>query len=517
MAKNFKGKKNSSKGKKPSSAATTKGAETTAAKSKTTGVTASSALLSAAANISFPTTAGYPIDVVTDQSNFTATGNRKVRIPGIIRFGFVAAMGKMKTWTDPFNVWIRAIFAFIRHANSGRANYDAGALGTYFLCYRSCIDFLHWMQRLYGTVMGAYVPQNAYTPAAMVRECGGDYQNLLSKLAELRFYITSFAARLAQLRVPDLRFFSEGAELLDNIYADSDTPKASFYVFDPDAFWAYHVGTTPDDTYLYPKPKPEVMTLEEIKEFGEELLNAVLNSEDFNIMSGDIAKAYTSYAPVKVIDENFTTVPVYNPSFLWTVHHAGWLRKGQVRAHNTIKSWTIRQDLSESANAGCLLFSAPVPAETDEIALDTSEFGRLLYHTQDHFVDLPMDQPDAGTVGYVTKFMLGLELTDTTPGKYMFAVNSCQSEIITSASMRTDPFSLIRTELSQAHIATIMKFDQHPFIITWDAKYNPGTGIPEVNFGPDMLMSDITNITTMAHSVKDNIDMAVMLDKFSDK
>lgn len=481
-------------------------------------VTASSALLQAAANISFPTTTGYPVNVLADARDATIIGATAFRVPGIIRFGYVPAVGKLKTWTDAFNVWLRDVYTFIRHINSGHANYDAGELGKYFLLYRSCLDYLYWMERLYGAVMGSYVPQNAYAPASIVRDCGGDYNDLLSKLAEFRFYITAYASRLYQMRVPNLKFFQDGASMLSNIYADTELAKASFYIFDPDAFWTYHIGETAEDTYLYLKPKTDSMTLEGIKAFGEELLNTVLNSEDFNIMSGDIMKAYSDYAAVPVIDADFVSTPVYDPSMLWLIHNAGWLRSSQSRAHATIQDWRIHQNITTGPDAGCLMFDALVPLDIGKGGEDSHEYGNLWFRTQHIPVDLPTDQPDAGTVGAVTRFMLGLKPhSSSSLGSPVFEVASCQSEIITSTSMRTDPLSIDTDKLDMNYVGFISKFDQHPMIPNVTVATDQGTGLPRVTFHGGIFIGDVTNFTVMSQDTKANIDMAIMLEKFSDR
>jgi hypothetical protein len=487
----------------------------------TTAVTAASALLETAANVSFPVTAGYPIRLGNHSHSFVdTTGLAPLRIPGIMRFGYIPTFGDLKNWVSPANVWLRDWYTFVRHANSGHSNYNAPDLGFYGLAYRSCEDYLYWMHRVYGVAMGSYVPANAYTPGDLVRACGADYDDIIVNMAQLRFYIASYAARLKQLKVPAFKFFTQGKELLSNIYADTDNGKASFYVFDPDAFWYFDLADTPELTAMRLLHKPEMMTFEQIREMGETILNALLNNEDFNIMSGDIMKAYSDYAAVTVIDEDFTVVPVYDRDVLWAIHNANYLYAGdEVTPEGEkfldlfVDSCSVSQNMTEDPTvSNCLQFWNEVYFN-DDIYTPNWLDGHLGLLTQDFVIDLPNDQPSAAAVGLVTRFKLGITPRMEKEGLFG-TLDSVQSEIITTAQMITEPRGPF-VPVNYSNLSAVAKFDYHPFISSASGR-SDGVAL-FVSSNGDPYVGDVTNITAMTRATKANIDMAQMLDLFVPK
>lgn len=488
-------------------------------------VKGSTVLLQSAANLSFPVSAGSTISAYNDVPSAPEVGVNiahrtnllGVNIPGVIRLGTVSTMGKMDNWSDPGNVWLRSVYNFIRHANSGHANYDAAALGKYFLIYRSCVEYLNWMQNIYGLMMNAYVPQNKYLPVNLVNAYGGNYASLLNQTAQLRYYTLSFGTRLAQMKVPNLALLSSGFARKAPVLMDTPTTtKSSFYVFAPDAFWRFHIGETAQDTYLYTVPTPNG-ELSAMMAFGEEMLNELLNSEDFNIMSGDIMKAYSEFLTVESIPEDFVVEPYYDEVALWIVHNAN-----PVAAHpdvlreqwNDVRIHQVVEEGSPDDTLGALVmdmeFHVDLPGDADRKSTATA--ATMLASSYDTIMDLP-GLPDPSIIGCCSRLKtLGkARCVNTT---LFFRVSSCQDLVISSLCVCAKPnqqFIAQFDEWSTLISAMKSRFDLAPYLHPITYTIEQGILYMSTPQGP---IGEITNVGILKKETKYNIDNALMLDLY---
>lgn len=483
-----------------------KRSESNSSKSNSTSV--ANALLQSAANISFPTTAGLPLYLNQDNEAFVHTGG-VFRVPGVMRLGFVPTPGICKDWSSPFNAWVRDQYTFIRHANSGHSNYDASNLGMYYLSMDGCLLYLSWVRRLIGLTQTAVIPQNAYTPRDLVTAAGGDYEDLVCNLAQLRTYANLFASRLQALKVPNMHFFGSHNYLVENVFKDSDVAKSSFYVFSPDAVWSYHLGTTPEDTFMQASHLPRG-TYENIVAFGEELLNGILNNEDFNIMSGDIMKAYTDYYTPLFTEVDYGVMPIVDPFILNQIHNANVFYHGQQDAVEEVENWRITEDYAESANAGALLFAPQFRFPYGEANQLTRQ--SMVYAAEKNLVDLPFDQPGAGDVALVSRFMVDATIKANSANNGMIVeILSHGSEIITSCEVTWKPGE--QHIFTQLYLGDITQFDWHPYVPQFTIVVN-GDNATEFAVSGGNFVGEVNNVTVMDRQTLGNIHYATMLDLF---
>jgi hypothetical protein len=476
-------------------------------------VNASSALLNAAGNISFPVAAGLPISLVSEKyDNITISGLTTHRIPGVMRFGFIATFGRMKSWTDAANVWIRKVYTYIRHQNSGHTNYDAASLGMYLLAYRSALDYLKWMCRLYGVIMGSYVPMNKYTPRSLVLSMHADYDTLVADAAKLRYYIISYASRLNQMKVPNFKFYQQDDYLLKNVFADADTLKCSMYVFDPDAYWVFRTATVPENSGMFLEfTGSKNWNYSTIRDFGEGILNPILNSEDFNIMSGDIMKAYQDYCPVPIVEETHSVYPTFDPNILWSIHNARPLCTSWERFEDLAAQWFIKQDLSvNTASSGAMVANFKINFGTTNPTTETArrDLGHLLMNTQCALIDAPMDVPDPTTIAALTEF---ITMTDNNGN-----VTDMRTTLVTSAMVISQPDGAPERNFDYDTVGIISGFDMHPYVYDLLATYNKDTNKYHITMGNSGPMGEVTNISTLYPDVKRRIDEAIVLDMFAE-
>lgn len=407
----------------------------TAARNDSGWYQADSVLMKDAASLPFPNATGMPLQIADAVTNVRLLNGQDYTVPGIMRVNVITTPGTMGTWNDPVNVAIRDIYSFVRHQNSGSKNYDAADLGVYFYAYDSCATYYAYLVRLYGVIRTVLL-RNRYTPEDLVTTMGADYQDLVSNYAQLRAYINTFAARLSAMRVPSsLHFIERHMWLFSHIFADSQTDKCQMYVVNPAAFWEYKVGTTAQDTYFWLSEKvPQagaLYTFERLTVFGNALLNTVLNSEDFNIMSGDILKAYGEKTfTLNMISEDFNVPVTYEPEFLIQLHNATVFHcENQTDdAKNLYANWRIQQDYADTPNVGALTcdFSISLDSEslisTEQALLGSTALARPL--------DLPVENPDPELVAIATRMMACAKYTTVEGTKHIMEPYAFGTELV---------------------------------------------------------------------------------------
>lgn len=291
---------------------------------------ASPQLLSDAASIPFSWATGSEINL---QAKDNAFSDGLERIPGIITLQLAPSVGYSHVNTDPINMAMFQEYAYIRHANSGSANYDAPDLMLYMLGMGSVYSYLTFLMRVYGTAM-VYATSNRYMPRTLTIAQGVDFDSVNNNLANFRYGINMLINKAASFAVPaTMTYFNRAAYLYQNVYIESNEITDQLYMYVPYSFLKF--GKDVDGAYkLVQIPFSEAAmgynsalkptwktnnarwTVPELLRLGSELLDEFIGSEDLNIMSGDILKAYgDNILKLATIGDNFTIVPVYDSNF----------------------------------------------------------------------------------------------------------------------------------------------------------------------------------------------------------
>lgn len=460
-----------------------------------------------AANLSFATTAGLTYDL-KDAAGGISSVNAVDTMPGIMTMYTIPTFGPLTDWSSPFNVAVRDMYSFIRHANSGHSNYDAANLGMYLMAYDSAATFYAWMVRLYGLTRTVLV-QNAYTPRDLVTAAGGDYASLVTELADFRAYINAYAVRLNAMRVPSKwHILERHMWQYTHVFADSPTNKASFYLFRPATVWRYILGATPEATGLNPIRFTGKWTLAMIKTQGEELLNSILNDEDFNIMSGDILKAYGDNTfSLSLISEDYAVLPVYDQEVLMQIHNASIVLapSEDFIENDIVANFKIREDTSETNNVGALVMPAKLQCNGEHLNYNAS----IAYLCMKHLLDVPSPTPDPAMVCTATRFMVNMKV-----GADYVDFTDFGTEIIVGAFMMTSPNTPNVGEANSMHNTyDLEKFDWHPYIFHGTATLNGNNHII-TNASMVGLFGDIDNYAIVSHATLSNIHRAAMLGMF---
>lgn len=312
----FTNKKKISRNNKRKEEAGAGNAPSTSSSSNTLGG-AASVLLRDAATFNFVEPIGYSLDLGTDDP-VTKYHN----IPGIITMTLAPSIGRCDRQNSAPNIAATNVFADVRRANSGRVEYEDWDLMFYYITMGNVYSFIQWCIRLYGCLNLASTV-NRYLPIALVESQKVDYYNLRDNMANFRFWLNHFITRVAQFAVPaTLPYIAEEIGLYQDLYCESTSIKDQLYMYVPEGFYTYHVDT---------EKGPHLMRLalsdfysdegklnvDCIMNYGECLLDAINQDQDWKIMSGDTAKAFgDNLVKLALIDEMVALVPTVDLNVL---------------------------------------------------------------------------------------------------------------------------------------------------------------------------------------------------------
>lgn len=364
------------------------------------------------ASLNFNYPVGFPnnIDVQTRPNGEFIT-------PGVMNLYAAMGPGVSVGSNSGVDTAMKGLYAKIRSENSGAKNYDPADLMLYILAVGNAYAFYAYLTRLYGLAR-IYIQNNNYLGRNMLEACGVDPSGIISDLAHFRAYINNYALRLGVFWVPaSMSIFKRWFWMFSNVYADEDTSKAQFYMYQPAYFHVYNEVSggpgeldanqfclKPDGTLASP------LSISILEGFGNSLIDALQKSKDILTMSGDILKAYgrENCLSVALIPEEYAVVPVFSEEVLYQIHNttiAGGTPINGPSAGSSIyaNSWTsfnVTQDVS--INGGAIIWSpflkhgaslmnkrildfwkADVTPEDVMVATRNIPFGRTTYVTSE--------------------------------------------------------------------------------------------------------------------------------------
>lgn len=275
-------------------------------------------------------------------------------LPGVLSVRLVPTVGYSDNPNSPINMCARNLYTFIRAANSGAKNYDSTDLMLYLIAMDSAYSFLAWMKRLYGVISVTNV-ENRYYPWAVTHACGGLYSDLRMHLADFRAYINMFALRLASLCIPShMSYMRRHQWIYEGIFLDDTIGKSQTYCFTPEGFHVFDLDSTHAGYCKFMSFDAFGMdgSYDAIVRYGSAILNPILNGageEDFNLIAGDILKAYgeSGVYRAEMISETYTVLPTTESTALEQIQNA---RTMPIRVGNADldKVFDITQDSTKN-------------------------------------------------------------------------------------------------------------------------------------------------------------------------
>lgn len=302
------------------------------------------------ASLSFNNASGIPYQMDPGDSN------TKLVTPGIMSIYMGMCPGVGSAASSALNVAAKNLYAYVRHQNSGHTNYDSPDLMMYILAMDSAFAYYAWMARIYG-MMRVYDQRNRYLGENMVKACGVNPSTI--DLASFRAYINQYAVKLGAFNVPSsMSLYKRHSWMFSNVYADEDDIKGQYYMYQP--AYVYYYDDVKGELVaqnLCCKATPNVtdsievndgMTMTSIMNIGDIIIQHLAGSEDINIMSGDILKAYGGDVfKLSLIDENFAIVPIFSEEVLTQIHNTtfigGHMHNGISGSNSAFDCFKVRQ------------------------------------------------------------------------------------------------------------------------------------------------------------------------------
>lgn len=270
---------------------------------------------------------GFPsgIRINTTNSVYTAqlsdkTVRDNVDNSGILRLEMVNCPGYADSEHDPVNIAATNIYSYVRHFNSGHANYDRQDMMMYMLAVANAWILHASAARAYG-LMSAYNVYNRFAPEQLVNAAGWDFEDLNKNLAKFRGAINMYATRLNSLAVPDtMPIFKRWYKMYSGVYSDMNIRKAQLYLYAPKGvgFYDETVETGSMIKYHLLNVSNHKMTVDEFIELSNLITARLLGSEDIGIISGDIMKAYSASNCIRLdsLPDNYVVSPEFNDEIL---------------------------------------------------------------------------------------------------------------------------------------------------------------------------------------------------------
>lgn len=283
-------------------------------------------LLRDASRIPFSTPFGAQLGIIKGGTSYgvgfsddTHVGDYLSAIPGVCSLKLKPTFGRQLDKNDPANVCANSFYTFVRYLNSGRKNYDPADLFIYASTMADIYSFVVFAQRLYNYCY-MLSQRNYYIAEALIKANGFDPAALCSSLANFRYWLNSYIAKVQSFAVPaDIYFFKRRAFLYANFYTENQfgNLKDQLYQFIPAGFYKFELDTTNNSAgcLKFKSANWSLANLGALITYGNDLLSNITGDEDFGLMSGDILKAYGANGIIMLgsVPEEGGILPIYDP------------------------------------------------------------------------------------------------------------------------------------------------------------------------------------------------------------
>lgn len=369
----------------------------------------------------------YPLGTTVTITDNSSDPINTAAVPGVMAIYCSPSYGGSSVANSPLNVAIRNIYSFVRHANSGHTNYDAPDLGIYLMAMDNLYSYISFLRRIYGVVM-TFSYTNRYYPTAVVNAMGVDFEDIHQNLADFRAYINSLAVKVGSMCVPaSMSVFARHMWMYEGYYVDTDQDKAQTFLYSPSGFFTYTLNTDQSGMLVY-KPlldadnyvasaafnDMKLLTFQKLHDYGDAMIEPILRSEDMNIMSGDVLKAFgrENVYMLPMIPENYVVLPSFNEEVVDQMNNAtlvGVRSRGSVNLDGFNTSNSLVQDPTHGylcENISCSIVNTDMTTATVK-SVNVGALSSKKYINFDHGDISPADS------------MVASRLTNIIPSKYI--------------------------------------------------------------------------------------------------
>nr|AVX53505.1 putative capsid [Marmot picobirnavirus] len=454
-------------------------------------------ILKDVASIPFNDIVGTSLDQLVSGSKLILSPNLRT-MPGIMTIDTLLVPGVASQPTDAVNVAAQSIYSYIRNTNSGATNYDPADIMMYILAMDQLYAMHNWLKRVYGEVM-QYSLINRYIPNALVEAEGFDFKNIVANLSNFRYFINELGLQIASRAVPDnMDYLVKHSWMFSNVFKDGESDKAQYYMYRPAGFYIFNEVSGTAGKLVFKQLPAGNLSYATITTYVEQFISAIMGSQDFGTMSGDIIKAYGTNRLFKVeqIDENYATVPTKSAEAQMQIHNA------TIFPHLSLANYTgldITQD--PSINSGAVVFQprftitakgcgagweagrildtyiqSPTPEDVIEMVTGVA-------FASNYSADLYSYQVDVcGSTLYVGMNIYKFRIEDETGDMSLVNYPYCTFMNCGGTEVSYGYFSHMETGYTIAHLESMLaKFDWHPIIYIIRDTYDGGVDHAPIN------------------------------------
>lgn len=302
-------------------------------------------LLQAAGSFPYPYRPGMDLtlgSVLTqDSAGTTTTQVSRFPIPGVMALKWAPSVGRSSVATDPISVAAKEIYAKVRSAYSGSLEADAPDFIMYLMALDSVYSYIAWLKRLYR-VMTAWTPENYALPDVVLSAMGlfdKDIEELRQDRTHLWQIINELVLQSRKFSCPALMdVFNRHYWMNDNVYSDAATLNSQLYLFTQEYYYQFSMVTAGDGSSntvpgLIMVQRPygtgggssyQPITVKQLYEFGEQLINALVEWDDAYTINGYLQRAYQGVPNffVEELAADAVLVPVYEEEVLMQIENS---------------------------------------------------------------------------------------------------------------------------------------------------------------------------------------------------
>lgn len=227
--------------------------------------------------------------------------------------------------SDMINMVSTSIYTFVRHANSGRTNYEKSDLMIYLLAVAEIMKMVTEAARVLG-IANYYQTRNLYS-SKLIDALGYESDDFRSNMANYRYALNNIIHRIKAFAIPRVfNYYDEVITTVSSVYKDEDHDMSQLLMFRYAQFGKFDPKQTGGSTLVFetaPGSQGVRVKFSKLLEMINQFMDVLRDNEDINIMSGDILKTYG--AELFIMDPlptDFYIEPVYDPLVLMQINNA---------------------------------------------------------------------------------------------------------------------------------------------------------------------------------------------------
>lgn len=226
---------------------------------------------------------------------------------------------------DMINMVSTSIYTYVRHANSGRTNYEKSDLMIYLLAVAEIMKMITEAARVLG-LANFYQTRNLYS-SKLIDALGFESDDFRSNMANYRYALNNIIHRIKAFAIPKVfNYYDEAISSVSYAYKDEDHDMSQMIMFKYSQFGKFDPTQTGGSSIQFenaPGTLGARVKFSTLINMINQYIDVLRDNEDINIMSGDILKTYGAELFVmEPLPTDFYIEPVYDPLVLMQLNNA---------------------------------------------------------------------------------------------------------------------------------------------------------------------------------------------------